>query len=303
MSYRSEIGFREDPYNECAKIALKVRQKSKHYKKVERNTYIEWNDVFDGVFYLRLHATRVLEFHADGRVVLNSGGWRTVTTKDRMNRFLPLAWHVGSNKGVWFLYKKIAESYYVHKGTRERKSNINYSADDYEKWDLIYSEYQAYTFEDFITIHADGSVSGHGGSPDEQFKLGKQIRKYARDFAKAFVEGKVPAPSDGDCSFCSMIDKNGKPIGEAMSDNEHLLMHIKEKYYVPSLLVRASNTVGTSQYYKQKIFNWMTIDMKFMTPLGRTDTLLARDIRSVLSSYLLSRFGQAQRRTCFASAA
>lgn len=34
---------------------------------------------------LRLHYTEVVTFHKDDSITLNSGGWRTITTKDRMN--------------------------------------------------------------------------------------------------------------------------------------------------------------------------------------------------------------------------
>ena len=38
---------------------------------------------------VRLHATVIATFWSDGRVRLNSGGWRTVTTKARINALLP----------------------------------------------------------------------------------------------------------------------------------------------------------------------------------------------------------------------
>ena len=52
------------------------------------------------VIALRLHQTDVVTFHADGRVTLDSGGWRTMTTKDRMN-YSPLT--VFSDKGEWLV--------------------------------------------------------------------------------------------------------------------------------------------------------------------------------------------------------
>ena len=54
-----------------------------------------------------LHRTYVVVFYRDGKVKLNSGGWQTVTTKDRMNRFSPFQvyqddheWYVVTNKGT-----------------------------------------------------------------------------------------------------------------------------------------------------------------------------------------------------------
>lgn len=38
---------------------------------------------------LRYHGTRVVDYRPDGTCVLRSGGWRTVTTKSRLNAFSP----------------------------------------------------------------------------------------------------------------------------------------------------------------------------------------------------------------------
>jgi len=54
-----------------------------------------------------LHNTAVVVFYDDGRIKLNTEGWRTVTTKDRLNRCLPYPWRVASDarKGGWGLYE------------------------------------------------------------------------------------------------------------------------------------------------------------------------------------------------------
>jgi hypothetical protein len=52
-------------------------------RKVGNNTYLE--RLSDDTIGLRLHSTYVVKFHANGNVTLDSGGWLTVTTKDRMN--------------------------------------------------------------------------------------------------------------------------------------------------------------------------------------------------------------------------
>jgi hypothetical protein len=55
---------------------------SRDSRKVGNNTYLERLD--DETIGLRLHSTYVVKFHADGSVTLDSGGWQTVTTKERM---------------------------------------------------------------------------------------------------------------------------------------------------------------------------------------------------------------------------
>lgn len=62
-----------------------------------------WNHA--RVIVLKYHATDIVEYHVDGRIVLNTGGWRTSTTKLRFNESyaqLPIR-NVYANKGVWWV--------------------------------------------------------------------------------------------------------------------------------------------------------------------------------------------------------
>lgn len=71
-----------------AKAVEMVRGKTnKTERKVGNNTYARI--LPDGSVAIRLHATDVVTIHADGTYTLRSGGWRTVTTKDRMNKYCP----------------------------------------------------------------------------------------------------------------------------------------------------------------------------------------------------------------------
>ncbi len=70
-------------------------------RKLGHNTYLERDD--ESAYHVRLHATRIVTFHRDGRVELNSGGWRTVTTKERMNRYLPSGWRLYQDAHVWYV--------------------------------------------------------------------------------------------------------------------------------------------------------------------------------------------------------
>lgn len=51
-------------------------------RKLANNTYLVRAI---NAFAIRLHNTNVVTFYADGSVMFNSGGWRTSTTKERMN--------------------------------------------------------------------------------------------------------------------------------------------------------------------------------------------------------------------------
>lgn len=73
-------------------------------RKVGNNTYVE--NLGDGVIGVRLHSTHVVIF-SDHRLVLNTNGWRTVTTKDRINVYLPGGWFVEQKDYYWYLCQHI----------------------------------------------------------------------------------------------------------------------------------------------------------------------------------------------------
>ena len=69
-------------------------------KIVKRNTFAR---VENGETIIRLHGTDIVTKHADGSVTLDSGGWKTVTTKDRMNDHLPGAARLWQERGQWYV--------------------------------------------------------------------------------------------------------------------------------------------------------------------------------------------------------
>lgn len=80
----------------CERLVSSARDKrSKPYA---NNTRVEKRD--EDTYILRLHATDIATFHRDGRVTLNSGGWRTVTTMDRLRAVTS---HLYSERGQWYV--------------------------------------------------------------------------------------------------------------------------------------------------------------------------------------------------------
>lgn len=64
----------------------------------------------DGSIAVVLHRTPVVTFHRDGTARLTTGGWRSVTTKERLNRVLrPHGFNVYAKRGEWRL--SVPESY------------------------------------------------------------------------------------------------------------------------------------------------------------------------------------------------
>lgn len=64
---------------------------NREQKKIANNTYLVRRN--DGTVAIRLHATDILTFRPDGTVVLRTNGWRSITTKARLNEYL--GWGVG----------------------------------------------------------------------------------------------------------------------------------------------------------------------------------------------------------------
>jgi hypothetical protein len=68
-------------------------------RKIAHNTHVELRG--GNTFAVRYHQTDVVTYHPDGRIVLNTGGWQTVTTKARFNTFTPA--RVYSDRRQWFV--------------------------------------------------------------------------------------------------------------------------------------------------------------------------------------------------------
>lgn len=56
--------------------------------------------------HVKYHQTSVIVFLSNGDIRLNSGGWRTTTTKSRINAALNgTGWRVWQDGGEWFIGK------------------------------------------------------------------------------------------------------------------------------------------------------------------------------------------------------
>lgn len=73
-------------------------------KKLQNNTIaMRYYGSPDGVLAVVLHSTSVVLWKSPTHVALNTGGWITVTTKDRINRYAPDGVRIASRRGKWIL--------------------------------------------------------------------------------------------------------------------------------------------------------------------------------------------------------
>ena len=70
-------------------------------RKIGNNTYVERIDA--DTIGIRLHYTVIVSYTSDGRIILNSGGYRTTTTKGRMNEVLPQNTRISQKSYEWFI--------------------------------------------------------------------------------------------------------------------------------------------------------------------------------------------------------
>lgn len=70
----------------------------KHFRKLAHNTYIERDE--DNVITITYHRTPIVKYFPSGTVEIKTNGWRTATTKRRLNLFSPIS--VWQRNHIWY---------------------------------------------------------------------------------------------------------------------------------------------------------------------------------------------------------
>ena len=172
-------------------------------RKLENNTYLKRID--DNTIGVLLHGTYVVTY-TPKKVILNSGGWLTPTTKDRINKYNPM--YLTQKNSLW----------YMPDGS---------------------------LFYDGITI-TNGKIDKPRLPEKTEKKtrqLKAKIKAYCNKAVEAVNKG-LELPNGGDCWLCSMKTTDKKTLGDCWQDNSHLVDHMKEGYIVPSLLWNAVKAAG-----------------------------------------------------------
>ena len=226
-------------------------------KRIGNNTWAERRD--DETIAIRLHATDIITLNLDGRVTLNTGGWYTVTTKARMNEYAPLV-RVYSVKAVWHVRLAGSDLPYV--------DGFSY----HEETGLIYTGAEAF-------IEAEEQAH-------QSVEIKARVKEYLDGFGLVEAQRVLDALSEpngtaGDCWFCLLETEEGKPWGDSAGDHGHLASHVEERYYVPTLIVRA--------YQERGYRDWrlpLSIDLQ---TAARGERYGLKAIRHNLRRYLLDR--------------
>lgn len=186
--------------------------KGRESKKIANNTYIVKRD---NNLAIRLHQTDVVTFTPNNDMILDSGGWMTATTKDRINNAINEAGkRINQKRGNWFI--------------------------------------DGLKFQDGLTIHSNGKITGYAkDNPKADNKTKERIKKYARLCADNVP---LEKPSASDCWYCLMRTQGNESLGDAVK-SDHIKEHIKEKYIVPSLVFNALKEAGYTDFMLSLIFN------------------------------------------------
>jgi hypothetical protein len=211
---------------------------------------------------ITLHSTEVAHVRPDGSITLNTGGWQTVTTKDRLNKVLALAgghWRVWTEKSLWMLH-------YFTPGDFTENRPI-----------------PSYAFADGVTVWPDGRIEGQ--APEPPTKLRKAAKAYVNKLVAALFDGSLPAPSAADCIFCQ------GNFDDASLRDEHIGSHIEEGYLVPTLLwnviADATAQIGPApRDYAQEIL-WKHGGKRY----ANLDDITSRQLKRAVWVYIATRIG------------
>lgn len=98
-----DIGNHVYDYPTAAKFlgdkgSRKLANNTKVYRVMLRGYYGLVDEI-----HVRLHNTDIVSYREDGIITLNSGGYQTTTTKQRMNQLLPPGYGISQTKFKWYL--------------------------------------------------------------------------------------------------------------------------------------------------------------------------------------------------------
>jgi hypothetical protein len=229
---------------------------------------------------IKLHRTIVIKHFKDGSIELNSGGWNTRTTRDKINTYSPPEISVYTKNNIMYLRHKSID----------------------------------YIFEDKMCIKTDGSIFNQYDekiNPSSLIKKEKtarkelkQIKEYCKAFADIVISQKLENPGPGDCWCClshvsnsdvptiQTLHANGK-VTDGFDEKNHIKNHIKAKYYVPSLFLNAFNQFGDtvlSKVDKHNISWYMKAKGWELTKPFSADLTKERIIK-LLSKYIRVKLG------------
>ena len=194
-----------------------IEEKVEKSKLIDNSTLLI--DYKDGTKAIRFHNTDILS-EKDGVLTLNSGGWRSRTTKDRINQYAKKL------QGIPYIWQK-NHQWYIGEGV----------------------------FYDGMQFRNGGQISE---IKEDNAKKRNDILKRISKYCALVTKDNLPIPDSGDCWYCLMKDDSGSCLGDLSSNHGHLISHLEENYLHGSILVNAMREAGyedrqISYHYQGKL--------------------------------------------------
>jgi hypothetical protein len=217
---------------------------------IERNTFRYATT--DNREVIRLHHTDIVESLGNGRFRLNSGGFKTITTKDRMNHGLRLfdsKFYVYSERGLWFVQER-------------------------------HSERQPIPFRDGMVIPDSFDLPAERKRAERAGAAALKLKARISAFVcETLADGsELPVPNGGDCLLCwADIASMDSDRNATFGSPDHIESHVKEKYMHGSLIRAAFRSAGLTDYA-----------MRLYCYSGRPDH---KRVRQIVRKYIGKRLG------------
>jgi hypothetical protein len=198
-------------------------------RKIDNHTYLQRRG--DDIA-VKLHDTDVVTFKKDGSVVLDSGGWLTPTTKDRINDNLGDYGYISQKNRQWT----------VHVAGKE------------------------YPYKDGMTIMPGGRVEGAGTMTEKEGAAKKRLaHKRARKLTEDLFEGNLDENDEAlvwdavreypisNAATWALKELTGKPLTEDESKMAGIMMKIGAgDYSAPDSIERSQIEKSLRRYYNTR---------------------------------------------------
>jgi hypothetical protein len=239
-------------YDDALRV-LRTARSIENGKPIDRNTRLMKRG--DNVA-VRLHRTDIVTFAPNGNVTLNTGGWTTVTTKDRINNTSPH--RVWSERGVWYV-------------TVNGKPHV---------------------FADGITISASGEVTGAGeeDADERARKTRARAKLYASSFVNTLYAGGVPQPSTGDCMLCRLKQREVSHIESHLEEKYYvpsLLVNAMEEFGASEM----TRNRAWQLMYSGRAIETLEDALAFENRDQRRDEIDAQQMMKVIRKHVLRQLG------------
>jgi len=218
--------------------------RNRESRKIAHNTYLHRRGESIAV---QLHNTDVVTFHPDGSLTLDTDGWNTITTRDRINGFTPTWLRMWTERGT---------------------AKVSGTGDTVR-------------FFDGIVFGPRGGCRNPLGKARvvkvdaAKAKREADIKTYVNGWIETVVTGQMPLPSGGDCWSCCL----------GMKGTDHLALHLEEQYHVPSLIVLAVEAKGYPNVAVALQFI-LGLRPDDTGERFRGDVVDVREVRTLLTAYL-----------------